>query len=253
MTVCVTGDVRAADAVAALERGLGKLQSKKVPSKSTPSAPTTTDEGPRVILVDWPGDTQAHMAFAWVGPTMDVAELPAIRVATQALQTRLFKRLREELGITYGVHLREPLARGPLPFEIVSSVELAGVVKAIDETTAILQDLSTKPLPKDSLGEARTARLTHVTASFEGIAESVSALAVLGMHGLASDWYEKWAARLGAVTAESAQTSLAEHLPLSRMQLVIVGDAKVLEPQLRGFASEKGWQVEIKPRVRLGM
>ena len=89
-----------------------------------------------------------------------------------------------------------------------------------------------------SANEVKTAK-SYVNALYPSRVEtneSISgALAELWVYGLPNDWVEKFRERLADVTPAEAKAAAAKYLPADPPMLVLVGNAKQIEPQVKGL------------------
>ncbi|HZH79008.1 MAG TPA: pitrilysin family protein, partial [Archangium sp.] len=193
-----------------------------------------------VVLVDRPGMSQAVLQLGLRWPVLDAGQRATADALLWLLNERLHHQLREQLGLTYGVHVwsePRPLATSLLVHTAVDAKAVAG---ALEQVLAELGTLEDTPLPPDVVERARWQVARGYDLRFRTASSVASRLLELERMGRSSAYWEQYPERLAAVTPASMQ-ELARQLSLGREVVVITGDAAVLKPQL----AAAGFQVEV--------
>jgi zinc protease len=208
------------------------------------TAPAPAEAQPssrRVVnLLDRPGAVQSSL---YVGlPALDPRSPEYVKlVVTNTLlggyfSSRMTANLREAKGYTYSPRSVLSVRRGAPGFW----AQVADVTTAV--TGASLKEIF---FEIDRLrGEAPGAAELKAVQSFlagqyvlqvstrDGL---VDRLRFVDLHGLPPDWLETYVQQVKAVTPADAQAVARKYLDGARMSVVVVGDRKVVEEQVKPF------------------
>ncbi len=214
--------------------GLPRRQLEPAPSAAPPEQAST-----RVFLVDRPGSTQTELRIGHVGVARAHPDFTALSVMNSLLggkfTSRLNLNLRERHGFTYGVRSGFSHRLGPGPFTISSAVATESAGRAVAEVRAELERLRDQPVPAEELDETRSYILgvfPYTVQSLEGVSHRLRALA---LHDLPLDYWDRYPAEIGAVSAGDIQRVAQAHLRPERLTIVAVGPEAELRPQLEPF------------------
>jgi zinc protease len=246
MTLVVAGDV---DAIALHKKLDGSIGAWKHPGGHAAKIVTTpvAKIAHRLLLVDRTGSQQSDVRIGLVGLDRKDPAFYAFEVLTTTLgggfTSRLNQKLREELGITYGIRAGQDwrLARGP--FTISSALVTAETAHGLTETLKIVDDLASTDVPATELDKSKQNLIRALPAQFETNAATAGAFAELALHGLPDRWYARYADAIRKVTAKDVRAVAKSAIPSGKMVFAVVGDmAKVRadldklnlgEPELR--------------------
>lgn len=191
-------------------------------------------------LVDRPGAVQADVRLGRFTVDRRDTRWPSLQIATHALGgaflSRLNRVLREERGYTYGASLvNAPLRDGGL-----SWVQGSFRTDVVGDAVALLPellDVTARPLDDDEVTRARdyltgVAPLQYATAA--GVCNAAMSLLAAG---LTTGFIDATREAYQLVDAAAASEVARDLLDPATMSLVVVGDARTLEPALRSA----GW------------
>ncbi len=154
--VIVAGAVEPAAAVAAVEARFGDWTGTGRGHRSIEAAERG---GPRIVLVDRPGSVQSELRVGHLGIDrahpryFDAMVLAALLGGV--FGSRLNKRLREELGYTYGARCAFDPRRAAGPFTATAAVQTEVTVDAIRELLAQLRRIREETPEERELAEVR--------------------------------------------------------------------------------------------------
>ena len=144
----------------------------------------------------------------------------------------MFRTLREEKGYTYGI------AAGADARRLGGASVVRGSVKA-EVTGAALHDLleqlailREQPISAEELAEARDGIVRGLPSRFATASGIAGQLSALSAYGLPDDYWEGYARAVQEVSVAEVQRVAQRYLDPSRLTLVMVGPAAVVEPQL---------------------
>jgi zinc protease len=243
-TLLVAGDVEPAALRAALERaldGAAPVVATPADAAARPEVPVgaAAAAGPplrapgggprrRLLVADRPGASQAEVLVGVRGPTRHDPGFYAFEVLRTALgdgfTSRLTQRLREQLGITYGVAANMDWRRGRGPFAITTALETEATGRGVAEILAILRDLERRDLPAAELSRTKQNLIRALPAEFDTNLATTAAFAELVRLGLPLSWYDGFAAQVEQVTARQVRQAAARWLPARAMTVSVVGD-----------------------------
>ncbi|HKX77026.1 MAG TPA: pitrilysin family protein [Novosphingobium sp.] len=238
--ITAVGDVTMADLLPLLETAFGDWRSPdgvKLLEKAldAPIAPARS----RIILIDRPNSPQSVIA---AGRVLSVGGqtpgLEALEMANEVLGggflARLNADLREDKGWSYGVYSAVSQPAGPRSFTLSAPVQSD---RTGDSIKAILADLRAfplaKPVSQEELHRVIEGTIRRLPTAFETNSDVLSAIQTNARMGRPDDYYETLAGKLRTLDAPAIEAAARKHLLASDLVFVVVGDRKVVEPQLR--------------------
>ena len=192
-----------------------------------------------VYVVDRPGAPQSTILLGV--PTVDPSHADFIPLTVMdtllggAFASRITRNIREDKGYTYS-----PGSDISVRYRDAYWVENADVTTtvtgpSIKEILGEIDRLQSEPPPADELhGIQNYLAGTYVlqNSSRGGIANQ---LYYMDLHGLPPSYASTYVKQVYAVTPEQVSEMATKHLQDERATIVIVGDRKVIEEQLKGF------------------
>ena len=235
--VTVVGDVSAAAVKPAIEKALaGWARSGDRPSFEYPALPNR--DKTTIYLVDKPGAAQSVVSIGHPGPPRSTPDYYALQVMNTILggmfQSRLNANIREEKGYSYGASSGFGYGKGPGPFsadgEIVSDKTAEALVEFMKELRGILGE---RPVTDEELKTAKESLIQRLPSTFGSVAGINGALGGLWTQGLPDDYYQQYAAKVGAVSKADVVAVAKKHIDLDRIAILIVGDRASIEAPLK--------------------
>ena len=139
--------------------------------------------------------------------------------------SRLNMNLREDKGYTYGVRTGFELRRGRGPFVMQTSVATDKTAAAVHEALTEIRDIgSRRPATEGELTMAKAALGRGYPRAFETANQVARSVAQLALHELPDTYFEEFVPRLNAVTVDDVTRVARQHLDVSTMATLIVGD-----------------------------
>lgn len=197
-----------------------------------PKPPT----GRQVALIDRPGAVQSTLFLGLPVPDPSRAEWVPLQVTNALLGgsfgSRITTNIREQKGYTYS------------PFSLITShkgdaywVEIADVTTNV--TGASLKEIfgEVERLQREAPPAAELRGIQNNMAGIFTIQNSsrpglVGQLSFVDLHGLGDDYLSSYVRRVLAVTPDEVQRTTQAYLKPAQMQIVVVGDRKVVEEQV---------------------
>ena len=232
----VAGDIDTKKLRGDLDRAFGGWKKGVVPP--TPSYPEQGLSGIRIRLVDKPGQTQTHIRIAQFGIKHDDPRFFDTLVWNYALggggfSSRLMKTVRVEGGKTYGASssFDRNLDKG----SFVASTFTRNS-EAIATAKLILDEIKrmAKEGPTDAEVSAAIANIAGTySMRFQSAEEVGGTLLAAELHGFGIEYLTNFPIQVGKVDVAAAKQAAGEILDPKNYVIVLVGDAKDLEPQLK--------------------
>jgi zinc protease len=226
-----------------LERTFGAWH--KAPVPPTPSYKEPGLSGIRIRLVDKPGQTQTHIRIAQFGIRHDDPRFFDTLVWNYALgggafSSRLMKVVRVEGGKTYGASsaFDRNMDKGSLVAQTFTrNAEAVATAKLIIAQLAKMQ----KDGPSDDEIAAAIANLAGgYEMRFQSAGDAGTALIGAELHGFGVEYLQNYPLQVAKVDGASARRAASEIIDPRDYVIVMVGDAKDVEPQLK----KEGWRYE---------
>jgi zinc protease len=231
MVVSVVGDTTPAEIEKLVDTALAGLPAGKSKNADQPSVTKIADAAPVHIQKDTP---QASVMLGHLGIPRNHPDFWNMLVMNEllgggVLTSRLYKSVREEHGLAYGVRS----ANYPLPGsgEWLISVETgnATVQQALDLIRAEVKRMQTTVPEQHEFNDV----IDYLTGSFPLRTDTnqkiLSYLSLMQMENLGADYMKNWVARVRAVKPEDLQRVAKTYIHPDRMALVVVGDGAALK------------------------
>lgn len=227
MTLVIVGDVDPAALQRKLDAALGSWQPRGAQKPVVPSA-SPAKLAARLLVVDRPGAEQSDVRIGRVGLDRRDKRYFAFEVMRTVLgdgfTSRLNHRLREELGITYGIGAGMAWHVGPGLFSIASAIVVDETSRGLAEIIKILDGLVAVEVPAAELDKAKQNLVRALPAMFDTNAQTAGAFGELALYKLPDDWYATFADGVRKVTAADVNQVARAMVASSSMAFAIVGD-----------------------------
>ncbi len=239
----VTGDIDPKKLKGDLERAFAPWKKANLPPAPAYKEPGLS--GSRIRLVDKPGQTQTHVRIAQFGIRHDDPRFFETLVWNYTLgggafSSRLMKVVRVEGGKTYGASssFDRNIERGSFVAQTFTrNSETVATVKLITDQIAKMA----KDGPTQAEVDAAVANIAGgYGLRFQSAADLGAALLGAELHNFGRQYVTDYPLQVGKVTADTAKKAASEILDPRNYVIVLVGDAKDLEPQLQ----KVGWRYE---------
>ena len=217
---------------------------------SLPPIPSVETTGkPGVYLLDKPLP-QSSIAIGHFSVDRTNPERVAIKLMNQllgegAMVTRLGQRVRSAEGLAYSVGSRFGTeGRVPGLFQVVAHTRTDATPRAIAAIIEEIKRLREEPVAGPELETVKEALANSFLLRFADPAETVQRLMRLEFEGIPADYYQTLLDSYRAITPERLHEVAIRYLRPDDLAIVVVGDAKVLEPPLARFGHVKKIPVE---------
>ncbi|MBP6632405.1 MAG: insulinase family protein [Kofleriaceae bacterium] len=239
----VAGDVDPKKLKADLTRAFAPWKKGAVPPHPKYGQPTLS--GVRIRLVDKPGQTQTHIRVGQFGIAHDDPRFFSTLVWNYTLgggafSSRLMQVVRSQGGKTYGASSSFDRNRERGSFVAETFTRSAETVATVKLVLAELARMAKDGPTADEVSAAIANLAGGYALRFQSARDVASALLAAELHGFNETYVSDWALAVGAVRPAEAVAAAREILDPVNFVLVLVGDAKELEPQLKSA----GWRYQ---------
>ncbi|HEY8171365.1 MAG TPA: pitrilysin family protein [Candidatus Limnocylindria bacterium] len=195
--------------------------------------------GRRIVLVDRPGSVQSELRVGHLG--IDRAHPRYFDAVVMAallggvFGSRLNRRLREELGYTYGARCAFDPRRATGPFTATAAVQTEVTADAIKELLAQLQRMRDETPADRELAEVRDFLVGVFPLRFETTAGIAAALEPLAVYNLSDEYWHTYRSQIEAVTPDSVRATAAELVRPDEALVVLTGDASRIRDEVEAL------------------
>lgn len=219
-----------------LERSFVAWKHAAVPP--TPTYKDPEQSGVRIRLVDKPGQTQTHIRIAQLGIRHDDPRYFDTLVWNYALgggtfNSRLMKVVRVDGGKTYGASSSFDHNADRGSFVAQTFTRNAEAVATAKLIIAEIAKMAKDGPSQAEIGAAISNIAGGYALRYQSAADLGAALLGAELHGFGLEYLANFPLAVGNVNMASAKRAAGEILDPKDYVVVMVGDAKDLEPQLR--------------------
>lgn len=226
-----------------IERSFAAWKKAAVPP--TPTYQEPAPSGVRIRIVDKPGQTQTHIRIAQLGIRHDDPRYFDAMVWNQALgggtfSSRLMKVVRVDNGKTYGASssFDHNMERGSFVAQTFTrNAEAAATAKLV---IAEIAKMAKQGPSQAEVGAAISNIAGGYALRYQTAADFGSALLGVELHGFGVEYLANFPLAIAKVNMASAKRAAGELLDPKNYVIVMVGDAKDIEPQLQ----REGWKYD---------
>lgn len=235
----VAGAVDATQVAAKVERCFGSWHG------AAPDPPELTAKRPfkarSAFLIDMPDAGQATVLFGDYGVDRRSEDYFACMVLNRVLgeghTSRLSRNLREDKGFTYRVDSAFVSLRYLSYFWASAAVRSEVAHLAIDEFLFEFRRIRSSAIALEELEQAKRGVAGILALSLEQQSSVLRHLLFLREYDLPGDYWDAYAGRIEKVGVEEFLAAAVKYLRPERMQLVVAGDARDIEEDLRRFGT----------------
>ncbi len=206
--------------------------------------------GIKIRLVDKPKQTQSHIRIGHYGVGHREKDFFSTMAFNYTLggggfSSRLMKVVRSEGGKAYGASSRfdRRLVRGK--FMITTFTRSAETMSTIRLILRELNKMQRNGPTDKEVRDAKTGIAGSYSTRFESAAAVAGSILSAELHGYKEDYVRDFALRVGRLKPAAVRKAARARLDPKHLAIVIVGDAKVVGPQLRAA----GWKAEVRSHL----
>ncbi len=239
--ITVVGDITMAELKPLLEQAFGTWAAPAQPRPVKPLDAAIPPAQPRIVVVDRPGAPQSAILAGRILPLTGRDQgREAVDLANEVLGSgflsRLNLNLREEKGWTYGVRSAIDRAVGPRTFTVATPVQSDRTGDAI---RALLADMKAfpaqRPVEPGELARVTDGNIRGLPNRYETNAQVLQQVVINDRLGRPDNYVQTLPARYRAIDGAALNAAAREFLQPEGLTIVVVGDRKLIEPQLGGI------------------
>ncbi len=247
----IAGDVDTAKARSLATKHFGKWKAGEavpVPRGEAPTLPATTV----VHLIDRKASAQATIGV--IVPAPGIGEKGWLEgkilqsLLGGGLSGRLNQVLREQLGLTYGVGAFHSYGYEGGTFFAGGSTKTASADEFTESLLELLREPGAAGVPTDDLGRIKSKLSGRFALEVEGVDVMVGKTLVQRTFKLAPDFWERYRVDIEAVAPAQLQTASAALWGKGPVQIIAVGRADKLRPNLAKFGEVRVYDTDLKRR-----
>lgn len=242
--LAIAGDVDAAKLRAGIEKAFGGWARATVPPRPAWTIPPLT--GTRILLVDRPDSTQAtivlgHQGIKHADPRWYAATLMNYVLGGSDFSSRLMIEVRAKRGLTYGIGSSFGASLYEGAFKVLGATKSESTWEALLASVNEIRRMKSEGPNPIELDKAKGYYAGSYPFKLQTAAGVAGALVAAELHGLGVGYVRELPVRLAAVDTAAAKEAAGALLQPDAMQVVIVGKAAAIEPQIRdkGIGYEK--------------
>lgn len=254
VTITVVGDVTMEQLKPLLEASLGTWAAPLSPRAVKSLDAAVPAPQPRIVLIDRPGSPQSVIVAGRVLPfTGRQQGMEALDLANEVLGNNFLSRLnldlREDKGWSYGVRSAVRSPKGPRSLVVSAPVQSDKTGAAIAAIRAQMAGFPNKRgVDATEFARATDGNIRGLPNRYETNGQVLGALVSNQLLGRPDDYQATLPTRYRAIDRKAIDDAARAHLQPDGLVIVVVGDRKSVEPQLKGL----GLAVELMSPVDSG-
>jgi zinc protease len=227
--LAVQGDFNAAEMKAKIQSLFGSWDAKQAPVPPFPKVNNTPKAG--VYLATKTDVTQTNFALGQMGGELRDKDYPALEVMADILgggfQSRLFQRVRTQLGLAYEVSASWGAGYDhPGLFEVAGSTKSASTVDTLKAIDAEVQRIRTSEVSAEELESAKQTVLNGFVFNFDTPAKTLNRLLTYRYYGYPDDFIFQYQKAVAAVTRADVLRVAKQYLDPAKFVIVATGNPK---------------------------
>ena len=220
LVLAVSGNVKAAEVRAEVERLFGSLPAGPVPAPE--QVPAAARAAEREVLTV-PG-AQAQIFMGGLAPAMTEPDFAAMKLVSTVLgggmAGRFFSELRDKQGLAYTTGTQQPMRVDPGYFLAILGTAPGNVERAEAALREQLQRIQREPVSADELRVAKAYLLGTLAMDRRTNARQAWYLASLEQAGVGYEFLDRYTAQVRAATAADLQRVAQRYLATVRTVVV---------------------------------
>jgi zinc protease len=251
--IAIAGDITYDQAKKLVESKLGTWKKRGLAVATAAQPPMVT--GAKVYLIDRPNSVQTNFVVGAPAIERTDADYDALQMMNQVVgggpTGRLFTHLREEKGYTYGAY--SGLSAGRFRGLWTASTDVRSEVTepALRDLMDEIRQIRDIKVSDKELQDKKRSMIANFALSLESPQQVLNYYVTQWIYHLPADYWDKYPARVMAVSADQVQAMAKKYLDPSKVQIVAVGDAKKVEDTMKKFGPLEIYDTEGKRKPTL--
>lgn len=233
--IAIAGDISLADAVKKLEARFGSWKKAGTPAPKV--ADPEAIAGPSISLVARPNSVQTSLIVGTQAIRRTDPDFYAMTVMNKVIgggpTGRLFRHLREEKGYTYGAYSNVAAPRWAGVWVASTSVRNEVTEPALNDLIDEIRQLREIRVPAKEFADAKRSLVASFALTLESPQAQLQNALTRWRYGLPADYWDRYAARIMAISEADVQAMARKYLDPARLQIVAVGNEEAVARALR--------------------
>ena len=236
-TFVIVGDLSTDEAIEAANETFGGWNGGPVEVPGSSPVDTVVPRSTTIYLADKPGAAQSvvrsgHLTIARNDPRFMSLNVFNYIFGGQ-FGARLNMNLRQDKGYSYGYMSSIDWNLGPSMLVAGGGVQTAVTKETVIETLREFEDINgDRPVTETEFRDAIDGILRSIPSQFETQSQIISQLTRIATFDLPDDYFAQFPVRLAETTLEDVRRAGTALLDVDHLNIVIAGDASVVEPGL---------------------
>jgi zinc protease len=236
----VVGDITRAELESKLAARLGGW-SGRAPAPPQPAA--AHPRKGKLFFVDIPKAAQSMVVVLASGPQRKAPDFHPTSLMAGILgggfTSRINMNIREKHGYAYGAGGGFVYTRDGSHFRATASVRTNVTKESIQEILKEVRAMASGEPTDEELSREKDGRVLALPARFATGEQTLGAFRELVYYGLPLDYFDSYVAQITAVNQAAVKKAAARHLHPAELQILVVGDGKVVLPGLEELVTAK--------------
>jgi zinc protease len=245
----IAGNVKPAEVVAKLEKAFASWKPGDVAKPQIPKAPDVAAS--KIYLIDRPNSAQANVVLGTLSIERTDPDYFPLMVMNQVFgggpAARLFLNLREDKSYTYGAYSGVSSYKYRGTFRANTEIRQDVLKPAMGELMNEIKRIRDEKIPVDEFERAKRTIIGGWALQLESPASMLGDEITRRLYGLPADYWDTYPQKVAAVTPEEAQRVARKYLDPDKLQIVVVGDAKVVADSLKPFGKVEVYNTDGRP------
>ena len=112
-----------------------------------------------------------------------------------------------------------------------------------------MKRLQDEPVPDAELELQREYNVGNYLLSLENAGRTAQRVQDIELYGLPADFYKKYAKRMSTTSASQVMELARHYLSFEDVAIVVVGEAKQIQPELEKIGKVVVYDLDLKPRA----
>jgi zinc protease len=223
--IAFAGDITQAQAATLLQKHLADWKPRARPEVAWP------DDTPAVAKrlnvdkkVSQANILLGHPGIARANPDYYAVQLMNYILGMRGTESRLMKRIREELGLVYSISSTFMARKHAGPFLVSLQTKNASATQATEETLQVIRAMIEQGLTPEELNDAKAYFINSFPLRMASNRDVAALLPILEFYDLGLDYPDRYATIIGQVTLEQVQAATKTYLHPKQFLQVIVAD-----------------------------
>ena len=208
------------------------------------------DPKPGVWFIDKEDVNQSHIEIVGLGTDRRNPDVPALTMMNEILSggfaSRLFQKVRTELGLAYAVDGALSSAYDhPATFHVMAMTKSASTVDATKAAMAEIAGLTTRPFTEEELARAKDNILNSFLFRYDTKGKVLAERVRLEFYGYPADYLETYRAALEKVSLDDLTRVAKKYIHPEKLAVLVVGNGPEIKPGLEDLKMGPAATVDI--------